>query len=95
MLGGGYIAGALEHLGADVMARMLMTPAPYSVGGTVVDVVVGPLQALLAVPSAGRRTPISPALTGLGLAGALLPGRATAIPATRSPAASRFAWTRC
>jgi hypothetical protein len=51
VLGGGYIAGALEHLGADLMTRMLMTPAPYSVGGTVVDVIVGPLEGLLPVPA--------------------------------------------
>jgi hypothetical protein len=51
VLGGSYIAGALEHLGADVMTRMLMTPATFSVGGIVVDVVVAPLEALLPVPA--------------------------------------------
>jgi hypothetical protein len=51
VLGGGYLAGALEHLGADLMTRMLMTPATFSVGGTVADVVLGPLEALLPVPA--------------------------------------------
>jgi len=51
VLGGGYIAGALEHLGADLLTPMLMTPATFSGGGTVVDVVFGPLKALWPVPA--------------------------------------------
>jgi hypothetical protein len=48
---GSYIAGALGHLGADLLTRMLMTPATYDGGGLVVDVVFGPLKALLPVPA--------------------------------------------
>jgi hypothetical protein len=51
VLGGGYMAGALEHLGADLMTPMLMTSATFSGGGTVVDVVFGPLKDLLPVPA--------------------------------------------
>jgi hypothetical protein len=51
VLGGCYIAGALEHLGADLMTRMLMTPATFSGGGIVADMVFAPLTALLPVPA--------------------------------------------
>jgi len=51
VLGGTYIAGALENLGAELLTRMLMTPATFSGGGFVVDVVFGPLKALLPVPA--------------------------------------------
>ena len=51
VLGGTYIARALENLGADVLTRMLMTPATYSGGGTVADVVFGSLTALLPGPA--------------------------------------------
>lgn len=51
VLGGSYIAGVLEHLGADLMTRMLMTPATFSGGGIVGDVVFAPLTALLPVPA--------------------------------------------
>jgi hypothetical protein len=51
VLGGSYIAGLLEHLGADVLTRMLMTPAPFSGGGIVVDIVFAPLTALFPVPA--------------------------------------------
>jgi hypothetical protein len=50
VLGGGYIAGALEHLGADLLTGMLMTPATYG-DGVVADVLFGPLRALLPVPA--------------------------------------------
>jgi hypothetical protein len=48
---GSYLAGALELLGADLLTRMLMTPATFSGGGIVVDIVFGPLNALLLVPA--------------------------------------------
>jgi hypothetical protein len=51
VLGGSYIAGVLEHLGADLMTRMLMTPATFSGGAIVGDVVFAPLTALLPVPA--------------------------------------------
>jgi hypothetical protein len=52
VLGGSYLVGALNHLGADLMTRMLVTPAIYGGGGTVVDILVfGPLKALLPVPA--------------------------------------------
>jgi len=52
VLGGSYVVSALEHLGGEVMTRMLMTPAVNSGGGIVADVLVfGPLKALLPVPA--------------------------------------------
>ncbi len=52
VIAGSYIAGALSHLGADLLTRMLMTPAMYSGAGIAVDVLVsGPLKALLPVPA--------------------------------------------
>jgi len=52
VIGGSYVVGALGHLGADLMTRMLMTPAPYGGGGIVADILVfGPLKALLPVPA--------------------------------------------
>jgi len=49
---GSYIAGALSHLGADLMTPMLMTPATYDGANIAVDVLVrGPLGALLPVPA--------------------------------------------
>ena len=50
VLGGSYLVSALGHLGADLMTRMLMTPATFSVAGMVGDVALGPLKALLPVP---------------------------------------------
>jgi hypothetical protein len=51
VLGGGYIAAAVEHLGADLMTRMLMTPATYDAGGIVADLIFAPLKDLLPVPA--------------------------------------------
>jgi hypothetical protein len=51
VLGGSYVVSALEHLGADVMTRMLMTPDVYSGSTIVADVLIGPLKALLPVPA--------------------------------------------
>jgi hypothetical protein len=52
LIGGSIIAGALGHLGADLLARMLMTPAPFDARGIVTDVLLyGPLRALLPVPA--------------------------------------------
>jgi hypothetical protein len=49
---GTYIASALSHLGADLLTRMLMTPATYDGAGIAADVLVrGPLSALLPVPA--------------------------------------------
>jgi hypothetical protein len=51
-IAGTYIASALSHLGADLLTRMLMTPATYDGQGIAVDVLVrGPLTALLPVPA--------------------------------------------
>jgi hypothetical protein len=51
VIGGSYVVGALGHLGADLMTRMLMTPAPFGGGGIVADILAfGPLKALLPVP---------------------------------------------
>jgi hypothetical protein len=51
VIGGSYIASALGHLGADLLTRMLMTPFTYSGNGVVVDVLFGPLKAMLPVPA--------------------------------------------
>lgn len=49
---GSMVAGALGALGADVLTRMLMTPATYTVGGTVEHVLLfAPLEALFPVPA--------------------------------------------
>jgi hypothetical protein len=46
------IAGALSHLGADMLTPMLMTPAAFDTKGIVVDVLLtAPLKALLPVPA--------------------------------------------
>jgi hypothetical protein len=49
VLAGSYLASALAHLGADLLTSMLMTPATYG-AGVVVDVLFGPLKALVPVP---------------------------------------------
>jgi hypothetical protein len=52
VVGGSLIAGALGALGADLLTRMLMTPATYSGPGVAVDVLIyAPLRALLPVPA--------------------------------------------
>jgi hypothetical protein len=52
VVGGSLIAGALGALGADLMTRMLMTPATYSGAGVAADVLIyAPLRALLPVPA--------------------------------------------
>ena len=51
MIAGTYIASALAHLGADLLTRTLMTPTTYIGVGVVVDVLFGPLKALLPVPA--------------------------------------------
>jgi hypothetical protein len=52
LIGGSMIAGALEALGADLLTRMLMTPATFSGGGIMADVLIGgALKALLPVPA--------------------------------------------
>jgi hypothetical protein len=51
VLGGSYVVGALDHLGADVMTRMLVTPGTVGGGDIVADVLIlGPIEALLPVP---------------------------------------------
>jgi hypothetical protein len=47
---GSAVAGALSHLGADLLTRMLMTPATFDVTGTVADVLGSGLRALFPVP---------------------------------------------
>ena len=52
VIAGSIIAAALGHLGADLMTRVLMTPATYDGSGIVVDVLLfGPLKALVPVPA--------------------------------------------
>ena len=52
LIGGSMIAGALSHLGADLLTRMLMTPATFDARGIVVDVLLAaPVKALLPVPA--------------------------------------------
>jgi hypothetical protein len=52
VIAGSIIAAALDHLGADLMTRMLMTPATYDGKGIIVDVLLfGPLKALVPVPA--------------------------------------------
>jgi len=47
---GSAVVGALSHLGADLLTRMLMTPATFDVTGTVADVLGSGLKALFPVP---------------------------------------------
>jgi len=52
VVGGSLMAGALGALGADLLTRMLMTPATYSSPGVAADVLIyAPLRALLPVPA--------------------------------------------
>ena len=52
VIGGSMIAAALSHLGADLLTRMLMTPATFDAKGIAVDVLLaGPFKALLPVPA--------------------------------------------
>jgi hypothetical protein len=52
VIAGSMIAGALGALGADLLTRMLMTPATYAGGGIAIDILVAaPLKALLPVPA--------------------------------------------
>ena len=52
VLAGCYLMSALGHLGADLLTRMLMTPATYDGPSIAVDVLIfGPLKALLPVPA--------------------------------------------
>jgi len=52
VIAGPMIAGALSHLGADILTRMLMTPATFDARGIVADVLLyAPLKALLPVPA--------------------------------------------
>jgi hypothetical protein len=51
IIGGSMIVGALGALGADLLTRMLMTPATFSGGEIAIDIIVlGALKALLPVP---------------------------------------------
>ena len=50
VIAGSMIAGALGHLGADLLTRMLMTPATFDTRGILVDVLLAaPVKALLPV----------------------------------------------
>lgn len=51
VIAGSMVAGALTHLGADVLTQMLMTPAPFDASGIVVDVLFAPIKALFPVPA--------------------------------------------
>jgi hypothetical protein len=52
VLAGSYIVSALDHLGVDLLTRMLMTPAVYSRGsGLVAEVLIAALKSLLPVPA--------------------------------------------
>jgi hypothetical protein len=52
LIGGSMAAAALGELGADVMARMLMTPPPHDTKGIVFGVLVAaPVRALFPVPA--------------------------------------------
>jgi hypothetical protein len=52
VIGGSMTAGALGALGADVLTRMLMTPATFSGGEIAIDILaLGALKALLPVPA--------------------------------------------
>jgi hypothetical protein len=60
VIGGSMIAGSLGALGADLLTPMLMTPATYSGGGIVVDILIAaPLKALLPVPAIAGATLLS------------------------------------
>jgi hypothetical protein len=50
VIAGSAVAGALSHLGADLLTRMLMTPSTFDINGTVVDVLGSGLRALFPVP---------------------------------------------
>jgi hypothetical protein len=52
VIGGSMTVGALGALGADLLTRMLMTPATFSGGEIAIDILVlGALKALLPVPA--------------------------------------------
>jgi hypothetical protein len=52
VIAGSMIAGALGHLGADMLTPTLMTPAALDTKGIVVDVLLAaPVKALLPVPA--------------------------------------------
>jgi hypothetical protein len=52
VIGGSMTAGVLVALGADLLTRMLMTPATYSGAGVALDILIfAPLKALLPVPA--------------------------------------------
>lgn len=52
VIAGSVVAGALSHLGADVLTRMLMTMPPFDVPSIVGDVLInGPVKALIPVPA--------------------------------------------
>jgi hypothetical protein len=52
VIGGSMAVGALGVLGADLLTRMLMTPATFSGGEIAIDILVlGALKALLPVPA--------------------------------------------
>jgi hypothetical protein len=52
VIAGSVIVGALSHLGADMLTRMLMTPATFDAKGIAVDVLLAaPFKALLPVPA--------------------------------------------
>jgi hypothetical protein len=52
IIAGSMIAGALGHLGADMLTSMLMTPATFDAKGIVVDVLAAaPFKALVPVPA--------------------------------------------
>jgi hypothetical protein len=60
IIAGSMVAAALGALGTDVLARMLMTPAPFDGRGIAVDVLVAaPLKALLPVPLLAGATLLS------------------------------------
>jgi hypothetical protein len=69
VIAGSYIASALEHLGADLLTSMLMTPATYGGEGIAADVLFGPLKALLPVPAlAGAALLTFARITRIGVA---------------------------
>jgi hypothetical protein len=69
VIAGSYVASALDHLGADLLTRTLMTPTTYYGAGIAVDVIFGPLKALLPVPAlAGAALLTFARITRIGVA---------------------------